>query len=130
MKARVSTINEKEISCNEKDLQRRKRINHHLGLTATATALNEVWTYDSVFDRTASGQRFKMLTLCDEFTREALAVEVGRTFTGCDVKSVLERVFLERGGLSKYLRSDNGSEFIAAVVREWLCEREDQNNLH
>jgi putative transposase len=70
-----------------------------------------------------NGNRLKLLTLCDEFSREALAVEVARTFTGKDVKAVLERVFLERGRLPKYIRSDDGSEFIASPIREWLSER-------
>lgn len=104
--------------------QTRKRAKPTAGLIPAATAPNEVWTYDFVFDRTMNGNRLKLLTLCDEFSREALAVEVARTFTGKDVKSVLERVFLERGSLPKYIRSDNGSEFIASPVRQWLRERE------
>ena len=104
--------------------QKRKRKQPDSGLIPTASCPDQIWTYDFVFDRTINGQRLKTLTLCDEFTREALAVEVGHTFTGKDVKRVLERVFLEHGRLPKYIRSDNGSEFIAAPVREWLLERE------
>ncbi len=101
----------------------RKRAKPAAALIPAATAPSEVWTYDFVFDRTMNGNRLKLLTLCDEFSREALAVEVARTFTGKDVKAVLERVFLERGRLPKYIRSDDGSEFIASPIREWLSER-------
>lgn len=103
--------------------QKRKRIKRALGLFPVASAANEVWTYDFVFDRTVSGQKLKMLTLCDEYTREALAVEVGRTFTSRDVERVLERVLNEGRTLPKYIRSDNGPEFIAAPLEKWLSER-------
>jgi transposase InsO family protein len=72
-----------------------------------------------VADRTADGRPLKMLTVVDEYTRECLAIDVERR---ADSMSVLERLaalFLERGA-PDYLRSDNGSEFTARLVRNWL----------
>lgn len=81
---------------------------------------NQVWTYDFVFDQVVSGRKLKMLTLVDECTRECLAVEVASSITAAGVRRVLERVTYERG-LPEMIRSDNGSEFIAASTTEWLA---------
>lgn len=88
-----------------------------------AEHIDHVWTYDFVSDQTTDGRRLKILTVEDEFTRECLALEVGRTFTGRDVVGVLRELFLIRGA-PKHIRSDNGPEFIAKSVRGWLEENE------
>ena len=80
---------------------------------------DHVWAYDFVADRTRDGRPLKMLTVVDEYTRECLAIDVERR---ADSMSVLERLaalFVERG-VPDYLRSDNGSEFTARLVRNWL----------
>ena len=89
-----------------------------------ATRPSEVWTYDFVFDRDAAGRRLKLLTLTDEFTREGLAIRVGRSFKAAAVKEVLAEVIEERG-CPQFLRSDNGSEFISVIIKEFL----DENNI-
>ncbi len=76
---------------------------------------NEVWTYDFVFDRDAAGRLLKLLTLMDEFTRRGLAIRVGRSFKAAQVKEVLREVGAKHG-YPEYLRSDNGSEFIAGII--------------
>lgn len=86
-----------------------------------ASRPNEVWTYDFVFDRDAAGRKLKMLTVMDEFTREGLAIRVGRSFKSGQVKEVLAEVGAKRG-FPKFLRSDNGSEFIAEIIKEYLAE--------
>ena len=63
-----------------------------------------------------------MLTLVDEFTRECLAMEVGASIRDRRVITVLERVFAEHG-TPEWLRSDNGPEFIAEVLKTWLADR-------
>jgi len=88
-----------------------------------AERIDHVWTYDFVSDQTTDGRRLKILTVEDEFTRECLALEVGRTFTGKDVVNVLRELFLIRGA-PKHIRSDNGPEFIARSVRGWLDANE------
>jgi len=80
-----------------------------------------VWSYDFVEDRTSDGQRLKMLPIVDEYTRECLTIEVGRSLTALEVVETL-RYLVELRGAPKFIRSDNGPEFIAQAVREWLKE--------
>ena len=80
---------------------------------------NHVWAYDFVQDRTHDGRTIRMLTVIDEFTRECLAIEVARRLRHDDVLQVLAELFT-RHGPPDHIRSDNGSEFTAIAVREWL----------
>ncbi len=80
---------------------------------------NHVWAYDFVLARTHDGRAFRMLTVIDEFTRECLAIEVARRLRSDDVLHVLTDLFV-RHGPPDHIRSDNGSEFTAKAVREWL----------
>lgn len=91
------------------------------GIMPKAEYANQIWTYDFVFDQSLSGKSLKMLTLIDEYTRECLAVEVGISITSEKVRTILQRVCLERG-FPEMLRSDNGSEFIGQAVNLWLAE--------
>ena len=84
-----------------------------------AEYINHVWTYDFMSDQTWDGRRLKLLTVLDEFTRESLAIEVGRSITAEDVIAVLEYLFMVRG-VPGYIRSDNGPEFIADAIKKWL----------
>lgn len=86
-----------------------------------ASRPQEIWCYDFVQDRTKEGRTMRILNVVDEFTRECLAIEVDRRFTAEDVIDVLE-VLVWRHGAPKYLRSDNGPEFVARVVQTWLKE--------
>jgi len=83
---------------------------------------NDVWTYDFVDDRTVDSRGLKFLTVIDEYTREALAIEVSRSIRSADVIAVLERLFALRGA-PRYIRSDNGPEFIAEALKVWLSDR-------
>lgn len=87
-----------------------------------ATRMNEVWCYDFVFDQTEDGRRLKWLPVCDEYTRESVALEVARRMEAKDVIAVLEEAVVRRGAPA-YIRSDNGPEFIAKAVREWIAQR-------
>jgi putative transposase len=60
-----------------------------------------------------------MLTLIDEFTREFLAIDVARMLKSDDVLERLSELFVLRG-VPDHIRSDNGPEFTAKEVREWL----------
>ena len=80
---------------------------------------NHVWSYDFVQDRTHDGRAFKMLTVIDEYTRECLAIEVDRRLRSDDVLHCLAELFTDRGP-PDHIRSDNGSEFTARAVRNWL----------
>jgi transposase InsO family protein len=70
-------------------------------------------------DRTHNGVKFRILNVIDEFTRECLAVKVARRLNSHDVVEVLTDLFIKRG-VPVHIRSDNGSEFIAKRVRNWL----------
>ncbi len=84
-----------------------------------ATRPNQVWTYDFVHDACANGQRLKILTVIDEFTRESLAIEVATTIRARGVLQVLTGLVAQRGAPT-YLRSDNGPEFVAQAVQRWV----------
>ena len=83
---------------------------------------NHIWTYDFMSDQTEDGRRLKLLTVLDEFTRESPAIEVGRSIRAKDVIAVLEYLFMVRGA-PKYIRSDNGPEFIADAIKKWLKKK-------
>jgi len=78
-----------------------------------------VWSYDCVADRTHDGKAFRMLTVIDEYRRECLAIHVERRLRSDDVLAVLTDLFTRHGPPS-HIRSDNGAEFTAHVVRDWL----------
>ena len=80
---------------------------------------NHVWAYDFVMDRTHNGKRFRMLTVIDEYTRECLAIKVARKLNSTNVLDTLLDLFILQG-VPDYIRSDNGSEFTAELVRKWL----------
>jgi transposase InsO family protein len=81
---------------------------------------NHVWSYDFVEDRTHNGRKFRMLNVIDEFTRECLAIRIDRKLKSTDVIDVLSDLFILRG-VPGHIRSDNGPEFIAQAVREWIA---------
>ena len=83
---------------------------------------DDVWTWDFIFDRTSDGRSLKWLSLVDEYTRECLALEARRGMTAEDIRVILAEVAAQRGGPPHRIRSDNGPEFAAQVVRSWLEE--------
>ena len=80
---------------------------------------NHVWAYDFVQARTHDGRAFRLLTVIDEYTRECLAIQVARQIRSDDVVQLLADLFVLRGP-PEHLRSDNGPEFCAQALREWL----------
>jgi transposase InsO family protein len=82
---------------------------------------HHVWSYDFVADRTHDARPLRMLTVIDEYSRECLAITVGRSLTSDDVLETLTGLFT-RYGPPAYIRSDNGPELTAKVVRDWLRE--------
>ena len=90
---------------------------------------NHVWSYDFVEDRTHDGRKIRMLNVIDEFTRECLAIRVSRKLNSTDVIDVLSDLFILRG-VPGHIRSDNGPEFIAKSVREWIVAAGSANGLH
>jgi putative transposase len=80
---------------------------------------DHVWSYDFVIDRTEDGRRLKMMPIVDEYSRECLTIEVERSITAEDVVRTLAALFEQRGEPA-FIRSDNGPEFIAKVLKGWL----------
>jgi len=80
---------------------------------------NHVWSYDFVQDRTQDGRLFRTLNIVDDFTKEALVIRVERKLNSTDVVDALTDLFIMRGP-PEFIRSDNGAEFIATQVRNWI----------
>lgn len=81
---------------------------------------NHVWSYDFVEDRTHEGRKYRMLNVVDEFTHECIAIRIERKLKSIDVIEVLANLFITRG-VPEHVRSDNGPEFIATAVQEWIA---------
>ena len=80
---------------------------------------NHVWSYDIVNDKTSNGKPFRILNIMDEYTRECICCYAARQIKWPDVQECLADAFCAKG-LSQYIRSDNGSEFTATKLKEWL----------
>jgi transposase InsO family protein len=80
---------------------------------------NHVWSYDFVSDRLSNGKKLRMLTVIDEYTRKCLTIQVDYQLKSDNVLDVLSTLFLTQG-IPEYIRSDNGSEFKAHVLQNWL----------
>lgn len=108
---------------------RKKRKKRRLGRSQNACsrrraeAVNHVWTWDFVFDRTTHGSPLKWLSIVDEYTRECLALKVDRSITSEDVIDTLAELFAIRG-VPKHVRSDNGPEFVAQAIQQWMKQVE------
>jgi len=97
----------------------RRRVAGARPTPARATAANQVWAYDFVFDACANGQQLKCLTVIDEYTREALAIDVAGSIRSGRVIEVLTRLISVHGA-PRALRSDNGPEFVSLAILRWL----------
>lgn len=86
---------------------------------------NHVWSYDFVSDQTYNGRKFKVLNIMDEYSRELLASYTARTIRSQDVIFILADLFLKHG-MPKFIRSDNGPEFVAKKLMNWFKTLEVQ----
>jgi putative transposase len=122
-------INDKRVHRLWKDLKlqvpQRRRQWRRVGSEANgiqrvqAKCRNDIWAYDFLSDQTINGRTLKIFAIVDEFTREPLAIIAARSIRAKDVIKTLERLFAERGK-PRHIRSDNGPEFVANAVREFL----------
>ncbi len=87
----------------------------------TPVARNAVWCYDFVFDACANGQQLKCLTIVDEYTRECLAIDVAGSIRSKRVIDVLSRLISVHGA-PRYIRSDNGPEFVSTALLKWAVD--------
>jgi transposase InsO family protein len=122
-------VNHKRVHrlCRREGLRvpRKNRRKRRLGVSANgiermkAMHRNDVWCWDFVEDSDFLGRPLRFLTLVDEYTRESLLLEVERSMTGERIRDLIAEVFKERGA-PRHLRSDNGSEFIATKLKQFL----------
>ena len=101
---------------------KRKRRGRTVEIVNKAEHKNHVWSYDFVQDSTERGRTLRMLVIVDEYTRECLELRVDSSITSRKVIDSLSWLFLLRG-TPKYIRSDNGPEFIARSLCQWLEEQ-------
>ena len=104
-------------------VSRRQRRTRRVGLSTArrqrAERARHVWSWDFVEDQTENGSRLRILTLIDEHTRQSLAMHVNWSIGAVDVLTVLKAA-IARYGAPEHLRSDNGPEFIAYAIQDWL----------
>ena len=105
---------------------RRRRPRRHVSAARrverpAASSTNECWSMDFVSDELFDGHRFRALTVVDNFTRECLAIEPGRSLRGPDVVAVMDRLGYDHGVPAR-LQCDNGSEFISKVLDRWAYD--------
>lgn len=108
---------EEGLTLRTKQPRRRKMVVHRQARCRPERP-NEAWSLDFVHDQLSNGQKFRMLTVVDVFSREALAIEVGQRLRGENVVEVLNRLACRRGA-PKYLFADNGAEFTGHLVDLW-----------
>ncbi len=96
--------------------------------TKRAEHRNHTWAWDFIHDRTANGRSLKWISVVDEFTRECVVLEVGRSLKATDVIQAISEA-MKRQGAPRHIRSDNGPEFIAKAIRRWL-ERANVETLY
>ncbi len=98
---------------------RRKKKRSGSAMPDAPSRPNELWSLDFCWDSCLNGSKLKVLAVVDEFTRECLVLEVHTSLKAVSVRRILSRLFAERGA-PKYLRSDNGPEFVAHSLTVWL----------
>lgn len=116
---RVQRVRRAEGLQVRKKQKRMRRLGQSSGERRQAGHVNEVWSWDFVEDQTENGTRFRMLTLLDEYSRRCLAVHAGWSIRAVDVIRVVDQA-MEKYGCPGHIRSDNGPEFIAYAIGDWL----------
>lgn len=111
---------EEGLNLRSKRPKRRVSAAHRL-LREQASCVNHSWSMDFVSDGLFNGQRFRALTIVDNFSRECLCIEVAQGIKGEQVVDVLNRIKIRRG-IPKTIRLDNGPEFISKSVDKWAYE--------
>jgi len=112
----------RELGLSLRRRRRKKRPSHLRVLMPRPEGPNERWSMDFIFDQLTTGRRLKCLTVGDDFTREALALEAGHSLTGRHVVEVLERLVRERSAPASIVM-DNGPEFTGAALDAWAQGR-------
>lgn len=120
---RVARVRRTEGLQVRKRQRRTRRLGPEQAQRLSATKRNEVWSWDFVLDQTESGGSFRILTLIDEHTRQCLATHVAWSIRAVDVLSVLAQA-MGRHGTPEHIRSDNGPEFVAYAIQDWVAAKQ------
>lgn len=120
---RIARIRREEGLKVSKKQRRMKRLGISTAERLRAERPRQVWSWDFVADQTENGSNFRILTLLDEHTRECLATHAAWSIRAVDVITVVEAA-IARYGAPEHLRSDNGPEFIAYCIHDWLAEQQ------
>jgi len=100
--------------------RKRRRLSARNTRRRVAQHPDEVWSYDFIEDATVDGRKVRLLSIIDELSRECLLLEAARSFPAVRVIDCLERLLMSTGRCPQHLRSDNGPEFVAQAVQQWL----------
>jgi transposase InsO family protein len=100
-----------------------RRLGESTALRQRAGKPKSVWSWDFVWDQTENGSSLRLLTLIDEYSRQCLAIHVAWSIRAVDVITVVESA-MERYGVPEHIRSDNGPEFIAYAIADWMKARQ------
>lgn len=103
---------------------KRRRIAPQERVRRSATRRDEVWSYDFIQDSLADGRTVRILSVIDEYSRECVLLRPARSFPARRVIDCLEELLVTTGRKPEWLRSDNGPEFVAGQVRDWLKSAE------
>lgn len=120
---RVQRLRREEGLQVRKKQRRMRRVGMGTGERQRAQNPNQVWSWDFVEDQTENGTRFRILTLIDEYTRQCLAMHAAWSIRAVDAITLIEAA-IARYGTPEYLRSDNGPEFIACAIQDWMQARQ------
>lgn len=119
---RVQRVRRQEGFQVHKKQRKMRRVGQSTALRQQAERPNHVWSWDFVEDQTENGSKLRILTLIDEYTRQCLAIHVAWSIRAVDVIAVVEAA-MEIYGVPEHIRSDNGPEFIAYAIQDWLENR-------
>lgn len=118
---RIARIRREEGIQVSRKQRRMKRVGISMAERQRAERARQVWSWDFVEDQTENGSRFRILTLIDEYTRECLAIHPAWSIRAVDAITILEAA-IARYGVPESLRSDNGPEFIAYAIEDWMSK--------
>ncbi|WP_432422796.1 IS3 family transposase [Zobellia alginiliquefaciens] len=113
---------EEGLNLRSKRPKRNRSAAHRQPNQGNASSLNECWSMDFVCDQFYNGNRFRALTIVDNYSRKCLAIHAGKSLKGSDVVQVMETITFGNEVLPKRVKVDNGSEFISKVLDKWAYE--------
>lgn len=113
---------EEGLNLRSKRPKRNRSAAHRKPMLGNVSSLHECWSMDFVADQLYNGNRFRALTVVDNFSRKCMAIHAGKSLKGSDVVGVMEQITERAGSFPERIKVDNGSEFISKVLDKWAYE--------